>query len=86
MSTIVKPTVHQIGLNNKLIQFAKESNKSHMESFDLLSALVNLVDTARENPNQFNREDNGHGEFTGTRMTQEMREQEIVSFILAHRA
>lgn len=50
-----------------------------INGMDFLSALVNLVDTARENPKMFNYDD------AGNRIVfQRDREVEIMNFLLRH--
>ncbi len=68
----------ELELISTLHRYCARSVEPHEEGTSILSALVNLVDTAREQPKMFNSAVNGR------RLTQLEREEQVVLFLKAH--
>lgn len=68
----------ELELIGTLSRYCARSVEPHEEGTSILSALVNLVDTAREQPKMFNSAVNGR------RLTQLEREEQVVLFLKAH--
>jgi len=77
-SVYVDNTSLELELIDTLRRYCTYSAQPHQESTCILSALVNLVDTTREQPKMFDTAVNGR------RLTQLEREEQIVLFLRAH--